>query len=105
MPKKRRATSALVSDFESSLRQLVAAAKSEGRAGALADVRGLVSGDGAKAAGNTRGSHRSRGPGAAQRTAKESARKNPWADLTPQQRLKRVNAIRKGRGLKPKRSL
>ncbi len=32
-------------------------------------------------------------------------RKNPWANLTPEERLKRVNAIRKGRGLPLKRKL
>lgn len=32
-------------------------------------------------------------------------RKNPWANMTPEQKLERVNAIRKGRGLPPRKSL
>lgn len=33
----------------------------------------------------------------------KAKRKNPWANLTPEQRLARVNAIRAGRGLPPKK--
>ena len=39
------------------------------------------------------------------KTKSGKPRKNPWANLTPEQRLKRVNAIRKGRGLPLKRKL
>ena len=42
---------------------------------------------------------------AAKRTKSGKPRKNPWANLTPKEHLARVNAIRKGRGLPPKRKL
>lgn len=35
---------------------------------------------------------------------KKATRRNPWADMTPEQRLARVNAIRKGRGLPPRKA-
>ena len=55
------------------------------------------------AGGTKKPAKRAKGRKAARKTKKP--RKNPWADLTPQQRLKRVNAIRKGRGLPVKRKL
>lgn len=36
---------------------------------------------------------------------KKKARKNPWHGLSPAARLARVNAIRKGRGLAPRKEL
>ena len=43
--------------------------------------------------------------GAAKKTKSGKARMKPWAGLTPEQRLERVNAIRRGRGLPEKNAL
>ena len=95
------------------LERLVAAAQKEGRDEALAEIRALIAGgDGEIPAPKTRGPGRPKGsknkatsdaPAKAP-AAKSSGkrRKNPWAGLSPADRLARVNAIRKGRGLPPK---
>ncbi len=99
MPRIANETNALLADFQRRLERLVETARKEGREEALAEVRHLVA-----AAG--------RGPGRPRKTAtaakpakRKKKRKNPWANLTPEQRLKRVNAIRKGRGLPPRKAL
>ena len=96
MPRVANNTDALLKDLISRLEKLVDAARQEGREDALADVRSLVDGGGA-----TR-----RGGGAAgeskPRRKSTKPRKNPWADMTPEQKQARVRKMLAGRGLKPK---
>ena len=92
------------------LRQMLAAAKQQGREEALAQIQSLVAGSGGSSIGN--GPAGKRGPGRPRKDAAEPAltksgttRKNPWAGLSPEARLQRINAIRKGRGLPAKEKL
>src|SRR5262245_5493831 len=100
-------TAAVLADLKSRIDRLVAAARAEGHAAAMAEIRSLVGGEVAPA---------KRGPGrprkaetsvaaATPRRAKSKRRKNPWAGISPERRLERINAIRKGRGLPLKTSL
>lgn len=102
MPRPNEDTKTLVADFTARLEKLVAAARSEGREAALTEVRALVGGAVNVAATAPRRG-RKPGSGAAPKAAKpaktKGKRKNPWAGLSPEARLARVNAIRKGRGL------
>ena len=97
-------TDALVTDLMARISRLVEAAKKEGRQGALAEVRSLVGGSmgssGAKPSTKSKPAKK-----AAKKTKSGKPRKNPWAGLSDKDRLKRVNAIRKGRGLPLKRRL
>ena len=91
-------TAALVSDFTSRLERLVAAARQEGREAALAEVRSLVGGAVAPTSPSPSGTMtRARGA-----TPSRDGRRNSWSGLSAEQRLARVNAIRKGKGLPPK---
>ncbi len=64
---------------------------------------GRQTGGGAAKAGKTAKKAAAK-PAKPAKKASKKARRNPWAGLTPEQRLARVNAIRKGRGLPPKTS-
>jgi hypothetical protein len=108
MPRPSNETSALLADLKSRLDQVVATARAEGHAEALEELRSLV---GAGAAPMKRGPGRPKGSknvpkghaaSAADKPAKK--RKSSWAGLSPEARLARVNAIRKGKGLPPKTS-
>jgi hypothetical protein len=98
MPRIKNETDALLADLTARIGRLVETAKQEGRDDALAEVRQLT---GATAASGKR-ARRSAKP-AKPRSAKP--RKNSWANLTPKARLARINAMRKGRGLPPKKKL
>lgn len=100
MPRMPNDVQTLAADLASRLDRLVAAAKQEGREEALAGLRGLLGG----AAPARRGPGRPKGSKNAPKTAKAPGkrRKNSWSGLTAEQKLARVNAIRKGRGLPPK---
>lgn len=90
------------------VRRLFAAAKDAGREEALARMRAAVAGAAARRGpGRPRGSRNRPTPAAARTARTKSARKrrNPWATLSPAERLARVNAIRKGRGLPPREKL
>ena len=114
MPRTAEDSKFLAADLAGRLARLVAAAKQEGRDAALAEVRSLIAGteggDGpsghapvARKRGRPLGSTnkpRTDAPAKAPKSGK--SRKNPWAALSPADRLARVNAIRKGRGLAPK---
>ena len=104
MPRLKNDTDILVRDLVARLEKLVATARREGRESALAEVRSLVAGGGKQGGGSDKPARRKRR--AAKRKRKSSKpRKNPWLGLTPRQRLKRINAMRKGRGLPLKKSL
>lgn len=98
MPRTDENPASLMADLRSRLDRLVDAARREGREEALAEVRGLVGGAVAPKRGPGR-PPKSGSAAAAARPAKKSKRKNPWASMSPADRLARVNAIRKGRGL------
>lgn len=92
----------LAADLAARLDRLIAAARKEGREEALHEVRSLVGG----AVAMKRGPGRPPKSGAPAASAKpRKKRKNPWAALSPADRLARVNAIRKGRGLPLKEKL
>jgi hypothetical protein len=97
-----------------SMERAIAAARDEGRDEALAQIRMVLGGSGAAgpAAAPRRGPGRPKGSKnkptaakAAKTTKSGKTRKNPWAGLSDDERLARVNAIRKGRGLPTKKKL
>lgn len=96
----------IAADLAMHIERLVTAARTEGREGALAEIRGLISGT--KSSGIETGNPRRPGPTRGRRSAVSAGgtkRRSSWARLSPEARLKRVNAIRVGRGLAPKRAL
>lgn len=105
MPRIKEDPKTLLADLTSRLERLVEASRREGRESALAEIRGLVGSESGTPArrgpGRPRGSRNRTTPPAAPR----KPRRNSWAGLTPEDRLARVNAIRKGKGLPPKDAL
>jgi len=96
MPRIANETNALLADLQKRLEKLIDVARREGRDSALEEVRALVG-----------GGIMPRAAKAAKTPAKAAAkpkkkRKNPWANLSPEAKLVRVNAIRIGRGLPAK---
>lgn len=104
MPRIANETSALVADLSARIERLAEAARAEGRAAALESLRSVLEGGGAPRRGPGR-PRKDAAPAAAKPRRAGKRRKNPWAGLSPAERLARVNAIRKGRGLPPKESL
>ena len=108
-------TKPLSADLTARLERLVAAAQREGRDEALAEIRGLIAGGGEILIPARRGRGRPKGsknkpktdvPAKAPRAKQVGKkRRSSWAGLSPEARLARVNAIRKGRGLPVKDSL
>ena len=96
MPRIANNTDALLKDLIARLEKLVDTARQEGREDALADVRSLVDG-GATRRGAAAGTGESK-----PRKKSTKPRKNPWADMTPEQKQARVRKMLAGRGLKPK---
>lgn len=92
MPRIANNTDALLRDLMIRLEKLVETARAEGRDEALARVRDLVGGE-VRPRGRPVGSGNS-GP--------KKPRKNPWANMTPEQKKARVRKMLAGRGLKPK---
>ncbi len=92
--------SILVAELHRRIESLVAAARQEGRNQALGEIRALVGGGVTMAPLPMR-----RGPGRPRGSVnrpKADKRKSSWSAMTPEARLARVNAIRKGKGLPPK---
>jgi hypothetical protein len=103
MPRVASESSALLADLHSRLQNVLAAARAEGHAKALDEIRSLVGGGGApvkRGPGRPRGSKNA--PKVAAAAKPKRKRKNSWAGLSAADRLARVNAIRKGKGLPPK---
>ena len=106
MPRTSLVPAGLAAEFDALLRRLAAACKDAGREEALAQMRAVFDG-----AAPRRGLGRPRGsknkPKASKPARRKSGRKrkNPWTGLSPEARLKRINAIRKGRGLPTKDKL
>ncbi len=101
MPRVANETTALLKDLKARLGEVVAAARAEGRASALSQLHAILGGPAKRGPGRPRGSRNK--PKAVAGPRKR--RRNPWAGLSPEQRLARVNAIRKGRGLPTKTTL
>jgi hypothetical protein len=96
-------TSVLVADLHRRIEGLVAAAREQGRSDALNEIRSLVGGG-----VTTNPLPVRRGPGrpkGSRNAPKADKRKSSWSGMTPEARLARVNAIRKGKGLPPRSSL
>ena len=95
-------SAAIVASLQSLLKRLVETSQAEGRAAALASITDQLLGRGGARRGRPAGK---RGRPAGAKSASKSRRKrrkNPWATLSPSERLARINAIRKGRGLPPR---
>jgi hypothetical protein len=99
-------SAALIAGLMSRIDRVVASARAEGHSAAMAEIRSLVGGDVAPV---KRGPGRPRKVEASGVTAgtvsPRKPRKNSWSGLSPADRLARINAIRKGRGLPLKTSL
>ena len=102
MPRPATNTASLLADLKARLEQLAAVARAEGRSEALANLQSVLAG----------GAPVRRGPGRPKGSRNEpkatksgKPRKNPWTGLSKAERLVRVNAIRKGKGLPPRQSL
>lgn len=101
MPRPANDIAALVADLKSRLDRLADTARSDGRAQALQSLQSVLAGG----APVRRGPGRPKGSKNRPKAAKpRKARKNSWAGLSPAERLARVNAIRKGKGLPPRSS-
>jgi hypothetical protein len=102
MPRIASETSALLADLHTRLQSVIAAARAEGRAKALDEIRSLVGGGvpAKRGPGRPRGSKNK--PKSAAAAKPKQKRKNSWAGLSASERLARVNAIRKGKGLPPR---
>ena len=94
MPRIASDSDAMLKDLTTRLKNLIAAAKREGRDEAMAEVRNLVGGTAKRGPGRPRKSTK--------KPAKKKKRKNPWASMTPKQKAERVRKMLAGRGLKPK---
>lgn len=108
MPRPKSDVQSVLSDLASRIEGLLDAARREGREQALAEVRSLVGGAVAVRRGPGRPPKSASAPAAApaaKPARAKKARKSSWEGLTDEQRLARVNAIRKGRGLPVKSSL
>ncbi len=100
MPKSNGADESIRNAFrvlEMVVQKAISNARMEGHNEALASIRNLVAG----------GAPVKRGPGRpmGSKNKPKQKRKNSWEGLSPADRLKRVNAIRKGKGLPPKEKL
>jgi hypothetical protein len=102
MPRIASETSALLADLHTRLQGVIAAARAEGHAKALDEIRSLVGGGlpVKRGPGRPRGSKNAPTVGAAVKPKQK--RKNSWTGLSASARLARVNAIRKGKGLPPR---
>ena len=101
MPRPANDVAALVADLKSRLDRLAATARADGRTVALAQLQSLLGGGVVRRGpGRPKGSRNK--PNAAAVAKPKQKRKNSWAGLSPAARLKRVNAIRKGKGLPPR---
>ena len=105
MPRTANQSDALLADLQKRLANLVETARKEGRESALSDVRSLVGGGAPR--GRPRKATADVSAKAAKPTRRKSSkpRKNPWAKYSAAEKLARINKMRKGRGLPPKKSL
>jgi len=101
MPRIASETSALLADLHTRLQGVVAVARAEGHANALNEIRSLVGGGAPAKRGPGRPKGSKNKPKSAAAKPKQK-RKNSWAGLSAAERLVRVNAIRKGKGLPPR---
>jgi len=102
MPKTDQSSTALLAAVQTMLRRLVDTSRVEGRQDALATITDQLLGSGGR---RGRGAGRSGRAASAVSAKPHRKRKNPWATMSPTDRLARINAIRKGRGLPPREKL
>src|SRR6185503_2040106 len=89
-------TRALITDLRSRIDRAVEAARAEGHAAAMSEIRSLVGGEPApvkRGPGRPRKTETTEAVAAAPR-ARSKGRKNPWTGLSPERKLARINAIR-----------
>ena len=105
MPRMANETSVLLADLQARISRIVEIARQEGHDEALASIRSLVAGGGGAAAMTPV----RRGPGrplgsknAPKKTKSGKPRKNPWLNMTAEEKAARVKKMLAGRGLKPK---
>jgi hypothetical protein len=101
MPRPANETSVLLADLHARLGRVVEVARQAGHDTALEEIRRLVRGGSAgvpmrRGPGRPKGS---RNKPKALAAAPKRPRRNSWAGLSKAARLKRINAIRKGKGL------
>jgi hypothetical protein len=108
MPQIAGETSALLADLQARLQRLVEVARQEGRTEALGHLRSVLGSDVPvpfrRGPGRPKGSKNKPKDGAVAPKPRKR-RKNSWSGLTPEAKLARINAIRKGRGLPLKDTL
>lgn len=104
MPSMKNETQVLLADLNARIQRIVEIARQEGHERALTEIRALVGGGGTPIR---------RGPGRPPKSAAFTAdadaapmrrkkRKNPWANMTSEERAVRVRKMQAGRGLVPK---
>ncbi len=98
MARMKASLDGLIEDFRKRLSVVIEEARDTGRADAMAEIQRAVGGRMNRAMGKRRSGR----PAKAKMRKSGKKRKNPWAGLSPEKKLERVNAIRKGRGLPPK---
>ena len=101
MPRLKADLNGLMTEFKARLAAVIDAARVEGRTNALAQIQKAVGGR--NISPKTRRPRKRKAKATKNKSGKK--RKNPWAGLSPEMKLARVNAIRKGRGLEPKDNL
>src|ERR1051325_7255126 len=105
MPRTSDETAALLAGLRVHIDSVIAAARRQGHDDAMNEIRSLVSGSAPvkRGPGRPRGSKNASKSAAAPAAAKpvRKKRKSSWAGLTAEQRLARVNPIRKGKGAPP----
>jgi len=104
MPSPSNELSALVSDLHARLTHVLEVARADGNARALRKIESLFGGGASAKRGPGRplGSKNRPKTAVAATPKKRDGRSNSWSRLTPTQRLARVNAIRKAKGLPPR---
>ncbi len=108
MPRPESTPEEIVKELVARLDDLVVAAREAGRREAFAEVRRFVSDDAPTARSPVRAAaaeFAASSPPAASRgpklTKSGRPRRNPWADMTPEERRERVRRMLAGRGLTP----
>ena len=104
MPSSKSETSVLMADVKARLDHLVAIAAKSGRDEALNQIRALVGGGlpVKRGPGRPPKSSYAIAPSAPVAAKPRKARRNPWANMTAEERADRVRKMQAGRGITPK---
>ena len=104
MPRMKNETHVLIADLKARLDRIVDVAMKAGHDQALTEIRQLVGAGGGPVKRGPGRPPKSSYPGGVAPAPRKSGkkRKNPWANMTKEQREERVRKMLAGRGLKPK---